>query len=87
MTLIDDILNMSKLEDNKVELAHTAFDVRHLGNDILTITEMLAKENNITLHLDSSSYNLPHPYVYGSTLHVRQIFVNIFFLIVLVTRP
>ena len=38
---------------------------------------MLAKENNITLHLDSSSYNLPHPYVYGSTLHVRQIFVNI----------
>lgn len=77
LTLIDDILNMSKLEDNKVELAHTAFDVRHLGNDILTITEMLAKENNITLHLDSSSYNLPHPYVYGSTLHVRQIFVNI----------
>ena len=77
LTLIDDILNMSKLEDNKVELAHTAFDVRHLGNDILTITEMLAKENNITLHLDSSSYNLPHPYVYASTLHVRQIFVNI----------
>ena len=77
LTLIDDILNMSKLEDNKVELAHTAFDVRHLGNDILTITEMLAKENNITLHLDGSSYNLPHPYVYGSTLHVRQIFVNI----------
>lgn len=77
LTLIDDILNMSKLEDNKVELAHTAFDVRHLCNDILTITEMLAKENNITLHLDSSSYNLPHPYVYGSTLHVRQIFVNI----------
>ena len=77
LTLIDDILNMSKLEDNKVELAHTAFDVRHLGNDILTITEMLAKENNITLHLDSSSYNLPHPYVYGSILHVRQIFVNI----------
>lgn len=77
LTLIGDILNMSKLEDNKVELAHTAFDIRNLGREILTITEMLTEGNGITLELDPCSYDLPHPYVYGSPLHVRQIFVNI----------
>lgn len=77
LTLINDVLNMSKLEDNKVELAHEAFDVQALGNEILTITDMLASEKGITLELNEASRNLPYPYVYGSPLHVRQIFVNI----------
>ncbi len=77
LTLINDVLNMSKLEDDKVELAHEAFDVRTLGSEILTITGMLAEENGITLELDDASRNPRYPYVYGSPLHVRQIFVNI----------
>ena len=77
LTLINDVLNMSKLEDDKVELAHEAFDIRSLGDEILTLTRMLAEERGITLESDVVSGDLMYPYVYGSPLHVRQIFVNI----------
>ena len=44
LSLINDVLNMSKLEDGKVELAHEAFDIRSLADDILTLTENRASE-------------------------------------------
>lgn len=77
LTLINDVLNMSKLEDNKVELAHEAFDIRILGNEILTLTRMLTEERGISLEVENSAQDLAYPYIYGSPLHVRQIFVNI----------
>lgn len=77
LSLINDVLNMSKLEDGKIELAHEAFDIRSLADDILTLTEVRAAEAGITvLHQDCTA-NIPYPYLYGSPLHVRQIFVNI----------
>lgn len=77
LSLINDVLNMSKLEDGKIELAHEAFDIRSLAGDILTLTETRAAEAGITvLHQDCTA-NIPYPYIYGSPLHVRQIFVNI----------
>ena len=77
LTLINDVLNMSKLEDDKVELAREAFDIRHLAEDILTISRLSAEEAGITLEHAQCDENIPYPYVYGSPLHVRQIFVNI----------
>lgn len=77
LSLINDVLNMSKLEDGKIELAHEAFDLRSLADDILTLTETRAAEANVTVVHQDCSANIPYPYVYGSPLHVRQIFVNI----------
>lgn len=77
LTLINDVLNMSKLEDDKVELAREAFDIRRLADDILTISKLSAEEAGITLEHAQCETNIPYPYVYGSPLHVRQIFVNI----------
>ncbi len=77
LSLINDILNMSKLEADNIELAHEAFDVRQLAGDIIIIAEMRAAESGITLKHEDCSKNIIYPYVYGSPLHVRQIFVNI----------
>ena len=77
LSLINDVLNMSKLEDGKIELAHEAFDIRKLADDILTLTEMRAAETGVAVVHQDCSVNIPYPYVYGSPLHVRQIFVNI----------
>lgn len=77
LSLINDILNMSKLEDNKIELSYEAFDIRQLAEEILSITQIRAEELGITIHHEDCSKNLRHPYIYGSPLHVRQIFVNI----------
>ena len=77
LSLINDVLNMSKLEDGKIELAHQAFDIRKLAGDILTLTEVRAAEAGITVIHQDCAANIPYPYLYGSPLHVRQIFVNI----------
>lgn len=77
LSLINDILNMSKLEDDKVEFSHEAFDLCALADDVLTITRLNAEEAGIALVHENCAENLPYPYVYGSPLHVRQIFVNV----------
>ena len=77
LSLINDVLNMSKLEDGKIELAHEAFDIRSLADDILALTETRAAEAGITVLHQDCKVNIPYPYLYGSPLHVRQIFVNI----------
>lgn len=77
LSLINDVLNMSKLEDDKVVLAHEAFDIRELAGEILTLTEIRATEAGVILNHEDCSVNISYPYVYGSPLHVRQIFVNI----------
>lgn len=87
LALINDVLNMSKLEDGKIELAHDAFDIRSLADDILALTEVQASEAGITVVHQDCSVNIPYPYVYGSPLHVRQIFVNIIGNAVKYNRP
>lgn len=77
LSLINDVLNMSKLEADNVELAHEAFDIRQLADDIIILTQMRASEAGIMLKHEDCSVNIAYPYVYGSPLHVRQIFVNI----------
>ena len=77
LALINDVLQMSKLEDGTITLAHEGFDLRPLAKDIMTIVAEHAAEANISMEFDSHS-RLPYPYVYGSPLHLRQIFLNIY---------
>lgn len=77
LSLIDDVLNMSKLEEGKVEPAHDAFDLRALAEDILAITEIRAQKEGITVNYGDCRKSMEYPYVYGSPLHIRQVFVNI----------
>lgn len=77
LSLINDVLNMSKLESDNVEFAYEAFDIRQLAADIMVLTEIQASEAGITVQHEDCSVNIPYPYIYGSPLHVRQIFVNI----------
>ena len=76
-SMMSDVLNMGKLEAGKVELAHEAFDVRRLARDVLTISEMQAGERNIRIYCDNTDEAFPYPWIYGSPLHIRQIFINI----------
>ena len=77
LSLVNDVLDMSKLEDDKVEMAHEAFDIRCLAEEILVIMEMQATEAGIHLNHQDCTMNIPYPYIYGSPLHLRQIFVNV----------
>lgn len=77
LSLINDVLNMSKLEDGKVEFAREAFDLRELAEETMAIMDIRAAEAGIRMERKGGLAKLPYPYVYGSPLHIQQIFVNI----------
>jgi len=76
LSLINDILQMSKLEDGTVALAHEPLDLRVVSREVGAIIGERTAEAGITLELDPQE--APTPYVYGSKLHLRQIFLNIY---------
>ncbi len=78
LSLINDVLQMSKLEDGDIELANEVVDLNQIARDVITIVEQRAAEAGVTLEYDRPSYKVDYPYVYGSPLHLRQIFLNIY---------
>ncbi|WP_455058047.1 ATP-binding protein [Jutongia sp.] len=77
LSLLNDVLQLSKLEDPDVTLSCEAFNVRELAEDIYTIIKMRAVEYGITVEYDEDPDVFEYPYIWGSPLHVRQIFINI----------
>lgn len=77
LSLINDVLQLSKLEDSNIELSETPFNMPALLDDIFTITEMRANDNgiNITKNYDDSMSK--YPYLWGSPLHICQIYINL----------
>ena len=73
-SLLNDVLEISKLDDQNVSLAHEPFNILELAAEVLTIAEMRATEAGIQLIHGNCQEKLVEPYVYGSPLHVRQIF-------------
>ena len=78
LSLINDVLQMSKLENGEFNLEYEALDLNQFSRDVLTIVEMRAAEAGITLEYGKDSDEVKYPYVYGSALHLRQIFVNVY---------
>ena len=77
LSLINDVLQLSKLEDPDVTLSYEAFNARKLAEDILTIIKMRAVDHGITVEYEKDPNVFAYPYIWGSPLHVRQIFINI----------
>lgn len=75
LSLINDILELNKLGDEEVVLNQEVVDVKKLLMEIKTITQMRGAENGIEIDVECSE--LKHPYVIGSPLHIKQIFINI----------
>lgn len=78
LSLINDMLQMSKLEDNEVVLAHEWIDLNQLSCDIGVIVSQRAADAGVTMEDDGRLDLTRHPYVYGSPLHLRQLFLNIY---------
>ena len=78
LSLLNDVLQMSKLEDGMVELSRELINLDDLSKDIATIIKGRAVEAGISWEYATKDYRLPHPYVYGSPVHLRQVFLNIY---------
>ena len=78
LSLINDVLQMSKLESGEIMLSHEAVNLYTLSSDIRTILEPRAAEAGIALEYEARSDKGGYPCVWGSPLHLRQIFLNIY---------
>ena len=77
LSLVNDVLQMSKLEDGTEELAREPVCLSDVSRDIVSIIRQSAAEKNISWRF-SGDAKLVHPYVMASPLHLRQIFLNIY---------
>ena len=77
LSLINDVLQMSKIEDGNVPLTKDILDFSELTKDILVIIEQRAKERGIKMQFNAKK-DIRYPFVYGSPVHLRQIFLNIY---------
>ena len=78
LSLINDVLQMSKIEDGNVPLTQEIINFDELSQDVLTIIEQRAKDRGIQMQFRSKKEGLRYPFIYGSPVHMRQIFLNIY---------
>ena len=87
LSLINDVLEMSKLEDGTIVLAHEPICLAELTQDIVSIVVDRAVEAGIEWDYEKGKAVIPYPYIYGSPLHLRQIFLNIYGNCIKYNRP
>ena len=75
LSLINNILDMEKIESGKITLKQNPFDIEELIHNCITIVGGQSIQKNITI-IKKTGY-LPHPRLMGDELHLRQILINI----------
>ncbi len=75
LSLINNILDLNKLEANKVELEHTSFNLKKRINDVLIALGKSAKDRNNKLHYEFDD-SIPAK-LKGDPLKVSQVLINL----------
>jgi signal transduction histidine kinase/CheY-like chemotaxis protein len=75
LTLINDVLEMSKIESGHVQLENASFDLGFMVRDVVDMMEIRARKKGLQLLLDQSS-EFPR-YINGDEARLRQILINL----------
>ncbi len=75
LELVNEVLDMGKLESGEVVLESVPFDLPELMHEITDVLEKQAAERGIVLHREYGK--LPHPRLVGSPLHVKRLLMNV----------
>ena len=76
LDLVNDILDMSKLESGEITLENVPFNYNSVVNDVVSMTKVQANERGVTFDvIDNGS--IENPNIIGSPLHLRRIYMNI----------
>ncbi len=76
LQLINDVLDLSRLESGQVILEHIPFNLKQVGEEALSVVESQAMENNI--HTVSEHIDGTNIWLIGSPLHFKQILINLY---------
>jgi len=75
LTLINEVLDMSKIESGRLELSEEEFNIEDLIDNMLTVIQPQVDDRKHTLRV--SVGDLEHEEVIGDSLHIQQVFINI----------
>ncbi len=75
LEIINDILDISKIEADQLSLEATAFDLPHCLQELITLLKPRTIEKALELRLDCPG-DIPH-YVISDPLRIRQILLNL----------
>lgn len=75
ISLINDLLDLTKMETGKMEIHQTEYQVCVIINDIINMSRAKILEKNLKLKMQINP-NLPSV-LYGDEIRIRQVFLNI----------
>lgn len=75
LSLINEVLDMSKIESGKINLAEEKMNLSDLMDDVITIVQPSVKEKNHDLTVHNTG--VKHDAVLGDIMRIRQVFTNI----------
>lgn len=73
INLVNDMLNISRIESGRIEILPKAFDIQELTKEVMAEVEQKAKEKNLNLQLQS----LATPKVFADPDKVHQVLLNL----------
>ena len=75
LTLINDILDISKVESGKLSLAPAVFSIVEVTENLVNISQPMVKEKSIEFRFRINA--MEHEYLYADQLRINQVFINI----------
>lgn len=75
LSLVNDILDLSKIESGKINLTEAEFSLKDLFDETLTMVNASIKQHNH--HLNVVVNNVVHETVIGDNVRLQQVFMNI----------
>ena len=85
LTLINDILDISKVESGKLNLSPQTFSIVEAVENLVNISQPMIKEKNIEFHFRIS--RMEKEYLYADQLRLNQICINILSNAIKYTEP
>ncbi len=85
LTLINDILDISKVESGKITLCPQSFSLVKTVENLTNISQPMIKEKNINFNFRVSK--IEKEYIYADQLRLNQIFINILSNAIKYTEP
>lgn len=71
--LIDNVLDLSKIDSGKIEIENISFDVKSILNDVYDITENKVASSGLGLKIDIDN---SIPRLFGDPLRIKQVLLN-----------
>lgn len=75
LSLVNDVLDMSRIESGKIQINHEPMDIRSAIANCCSIIDGQLINRDVVLIRETEEFE--HPMLIGDELHLRQVFINI----------